>query len=158
MINQMDVRFDDSDQVKFFNLLDPTKLQNYTVDFPQQAMNILIHNYPFFNTERLYSELKYIYQSPDKHMNFKQLFKFLIDNPLLTCLPELTKLIDLILTIPLVTVSLERSMSILKRIKTYSRRIRTMTNFRIFNLALIAIEKSLVKSNFSNQVPAIVSG
>lgn len=149
IINQMDVRFGDFDQMEFSSLLDPTKFQNYAVDFPQQAMNVLIDNYPFFDTERLRSELKYIYQSPDKRMNPQELLKFLIHNQLSDCLPELTKLIVLILTIPSTTASSERSMSTLKRIKTYLR--STMTNFRLSNLAIIAIEKSLVKSNFSNQ-------
>ena len=146
----MEVRFGDFQQLEFSSLLDPAKFEHYRDNFPQKAMDILLTNYPFFDPDRLSSELKYIYRCPDKHVNPHQLLKYIVYNQLSTCLPELTKLLELILTIPVTTASSERSMSTLKRIKTYLR--STMTNARLSNLAVISIEKFFIKSNFSNQI------
>ncbi len=53
--------------------------------------------------------------------------------------PEASKLLQLVLTIPATTVSVERSFSALKRLKTYSRN-RTGQG-RLSSLSTIAIEK-----------------
>lgn len=55
---------------------------------------------------------------------------------------ELTKLLQLILCIPVTTASSERSMSTLKRIKTFLR--NTMTHDRFSNLCTMAIEKKML--------------
>lgn len=64
-------------------------------------------------------------------------------------------LISLILSLPPTSVSVERSFSALKRIKTFSR--NTIGQNRLKNLSLIAIEKDFVKqlqeqSNFYDKV------
>ena len=51
-------------------------------------------------------------------------------------------LCQLVLTIPSTTASSERSMSTLKRIKTFLR--NTMTNERLSSLSSLAIEKNLL--------------
>lgn len=55
---------------------------------------------------------------------------------------QYTKLCQLILTIPATTASSERSMSTLKRVKSFSR--NTMTNERLSCLSTLAIEKQLL--------------
>ena len=57
-------------------------------------------------------------------------------------MPEATELIQLPLTIPLTSVTNERSFSTLDRIRSYLR--STMTQERISFLARISIEKSLL--------------
>lgn len=56
--------------------------------------------------------------------------------------PQVTKLCQLVLTIPSTTASSERSMSTLKRIKTFLR--NTMTNEQLSSLSSLAIEKNLL--------------
>ncbi|XP_050066274.1 zinc finger MYM-type protein 1-like [Aphis gossypii] len=55
---------------------------------------------------------------------------------------EVTKLIQLVLTIPATTASSERSMSTLKRIKSFLR--NSMTNDRLSSLSTLAIKKKML--------------
>lgn len=55
---------------------------------------------------------------------------------------QYTKLCQLVLSIPATTASSERSMSTLKRIKSFLR--NTMTNERLSCLSTLAIEKQLL--------------
>ncbi len=100
IISQMEVTWDDFHQMDFSSFLGPTKFENYKDNFPQSVTNALLANYPFFDLERLSSELKYFYHSPDKYKKPQELFKYIVHNKLGTCLLELTKLLELILTIP----------------------------------------------------------
>ncbi len=121
-------------------------------------MNVLLANYLFFDSERLSRELKYIYCSPDKYMKPQELLKYIVPNKLGNCLLELTKLLELILIIPVTTASSERSMSTLKRIKTYLR--STMTNQRLSKLAVISSNFAAISSNLamiSSNLAAILS-
>ncbi len=67
------------------------------------------------------------------------LLDFIFENELTQTFPEAVKLLQLILTIPATTVSVERSFSALKRIKSYTR--NRMTNQRLASVALISTEK-----------------
>lgn len=58
-------------------------------------------------------------------------------------LPEVYKLLSLILTIPSTSVSVERSFSCLKFVKTYLR--NSISQHRLISLALISIEKELIE-------------
>ena len=90
-----------------------------------------------------------------------QLLNFLVHNNLCPTVPEATKLLQLVLTIPATTASVERSFSALKRIKTYSR-YRTDQG-RLSSLALISIEADRLlklkakepKDDFYNKVTDI---
>jgi hypothetical protein len=59
-------------------------------------------------------------------------------------LPELTKAVRLILTLPVTTCTAERSFSGLRRLKTYLR--STMTQGRLNNIALLNFHKSCVET------------
>jgi hypothetical protein len=59
-------------------------------------------------------------------------------------IPEIFKLISLILTIPATSASVDRSFSVLKRIKSFTR--NTIDQSRLNNLGQISIEKELIKS------------
>jgi hypothetical protein len=67
----------------------------------------------------------------------------MFENELNQTFLESVKLLQLILTIPATTVSVERSFSAFKRIKSYPR--NRMTNQRFSSLALISIEKERLK-------------
>jgi hypothetical protein len=66
------------------------------------------------------------------------------DEKLIRDYPNLEFLLRIYLTIPITSVSAERSFSALKRIKTYLR--NTMRQTRLTSLALIHIEKELSNS------------
>ena len=91
-------------------------------------------------------------------MSPAQLLSFLKDNDLQETVPEATKLLKLVLTIPATTASVERTFSALKRIKTYNR--NRMHQDRLSALALISIEKERLmtlqnaanKDDFYNKV------
>ena len=59
-------------------------------------------------------------------------------------MPQVTKLCELVLTIPATTASVERSFSALKRIKSVYR--NTMGQDRLASLSLFSIERSLLTS------------
>ncbi|XP_022169025.1 zinc finger MYM-type protein 1-like [Myzus persicae] len=91
----------------------------------------------FNKLEVLYSDEKY----QDLH-HIYDLVKIFESSGLKVILPEVYKLFSLILTIPSTSVSVERSFSCLKRIKTYLR--NNISRNRLSSLAIISIEKELV--------------
>jgi hypothetical protein len=68
----------------------------------------------------------------------------LITTGLNEALPEASKLVNVILTIPATSASVERSYSDLKRIKTYLRGSQSQN--RLSGLALMFIERRRLKS------------
>lgn len=101
----------------------------------------------YFDFVRLKSDLIGLYSSQQVRSECKspvQLLNFLAQNNLIQTVPEATKLLQLVLTIPATTASVERSFSALKRIKTYSR--NWTDQGRLSTLAVISIEaKRLLK-------------
>ena len=69
---------------------------------------------------------------------------FLKDMELDSAMPQLYKLVSLVATIRATSAGVERSVSCLKRLKSYTR--NTMGQVRLSSLALLAIERTLVKS------------
>ena len=59
-------------------------------------------------------------------------------------LPELTKIVRLILTVPVTTCSAERAFSGLRRLKTYLR--NTMSQTRLNNIAVLNRHRSYVEA------------
>lgn len=59
-------------------------------------------------------------------------------------LPELTKIVRLILTVPVTTCSAERAFSGLRRLKTYLR--NTMSQTRLNNIAVLNCHRSYVEA------------
>ncbi len=98
----------------------------------------------FFDFVRLKTDLIGLYSSQTVRNECKspgQLFSFLAQKDLMQTISEVIKLLQLVLTIPATTVSMERSFShslSLKRLKTYSQN-RTDQG-RLSSLAVISIE------------------
>ncbi|KAF0706142.1 Zinc finger MYM-type protein 1 [Aphis craccivora] len=116
IIIQTEVRFQDFHNLKFIELTNNNEFNNYKKHFPNEKFNQLLKhaiNYNIFVS----AELQEVYV-------------------------ELTKLLQLILCILVTTVSSERIMSTLKRIKTFLK--NTMTHDRFLNLGTIAIEKKIL--------------
>lgn len=65
-------------------------------------------------------------------------------------LPELVKIIRLILTVPVTTCSSERAFSGLRRLKTYLR--STMTSTRLNNIAVLNCHRSYLEAVEIDQI------
>jgi hypothetical protein len=71
------------------------------------------------------------------------MIEFIHKNDIITDVPEIYKLFCLIVSLPPTSASVERSFSALKRVKSYGR--NTMSQSRLNNLSVLAIERGLVK-------------
>lgn len=87
---------------------------------------------------------------PNKHLPAGFLLKYFLNNGLEKIYQETVRLIRPILIFPVSTASSERSMSALKRVKTFLR--NSMSDSRLSNLSTLAIEKSLLNSLFRDYI------
>lgn len=145
VIMQIEIRFKDLDKLTFFDLLTFDKHASYSKNFPENLLDNLLAQYPFFDKIQLRNELSVVYNDPQMFEQCKthpEILDFMFKNELQCCMPEFYKLLSIVLTIPVTSASVERSFSTLKRIKTYSR--NTMNQNRLSNVALISVEKELV--------------
>ena len=87
------------------------------------------------------------YRRTDLHQYAKlsELLTFLVEHNLDICLREITKVLKILLTIPMTTSEAERSFSALKRIKTFLR--NTVGQQRLNALAAISTEKNFFNSH-----------
>lgn len=154
---QMKTRFDALGELDFLGLVDSKRFVEMSSHFDDRKLESLSKYAKFFDLVRLKSDLVGLYSSQmtqDKSPG--QLLTFLVEHDLEQTVPEATKLLKLVLTIPATTASVERSFSGLKRIKTYCRN-RTEQG-RLSSLALISIEKDRLsklrakKEEFHNAV------
>ena len=143
VIVQLKSRFDNINELFFLGLVDCSKFSKMAQDFVNTKLQSLFEKYAkFFHCVKLKSDLIGLYSSQTARSKCKtpsQLLSFLYQNDLIQTVPEATKLLKLMLTIPATTTSVERSFSALKRIKTYNRN-RTEEE-RLLSLATIVIEK-----------------
>ncbi len=96
---------------------------------------------------RLRSELQVLYSDQDLQGNRGKLCDYLVfikDMELDSAMPQLNKLFSLVATIGATSAGVERSFSCLKQLKSDTR--NTMGQGRLSSLALLAIERTLVKS------------
>ena len=142
IIVQLKSRFDNFSELSFLGLVDCSKFSEMAQQFDDTKLQSLSKQYVrFFDCVKLKADLIGLYSSQTVRNKCKtpaQLLSFLHQNDLMQTVPEAAKLLQLILTIPATTASVERSFSALKRIKTYNRN-RTEED-RLSSLATIAIE------------------
>nr|CAH7736708.1 unnamed protein product [Callosobruchus chinensis] len=145
IIVQLESRFADLGVLQFFDLVNFDKFTSFSRDFPNSLLDMLIEQYPIFNQISLKNELSVLYSDRDllgEAKSAKDMLLFIFNNNLKPCLPELYKLLSLVVSIPATSASVERSFSALERIKIYNR--SKMVQERSSGLSLIAIEKHLV--------------
>lgn len=146
IINQIQVRFNDLDKLHILDLLNVSKFLMFRKSFPDDLFKKLIEQYNFFNSDYLKNELIVLYgndligdcNTPLEMLNYFR------ENELYLCLPELYKLICLIVALPVTSCSTEEANSTLNRVKTYVKDTKGHTQSS--NMALISLEKSLIKS------------
>ncbi len=97
------------------------------------------------NKAKFKTDLSLIYESPEFSVGSGAvpLYQFFIENNLQSTFTETVSLLKIIITTPMTTAESERCFSTLKRIKTFLR--NTMTQDRLNALAMLSIEKKLVK-------------
>ncbi|XP_063918636.1 zinc finger MYM-type protein 1-like [Zophobas morio] len=147
IMNQIDIRFKDLEFLAFLDLLDKSKFTLFKKKFPHDLLDLFLKTYPkLFIKNILQNELQVWYSDPDifgNSSNYSDITEFVYTNELQSDVPEIYKLLCVALSLPASSASVERSFSTLKRIKTFSR--NSMDQFRLSNLATIAIERGLVK-------------
>jgi len=141
-------RFQNTNKLIFLQLADVSKFKYYSNVFPENAFENLGESYSdiFHDKKKLKVELEVLY-SDEKYQNLHHVYdlvKIFESSELKVILPEVYKLFSLILTIPSTSVSVERSFSCLKRIKTYLR--NSISQHRLSSLAIISIEKELINN------------
>ncbi len=126
----------------------PGKFDDMRQAFPEEAFQSVLKSYGHhFDSGRLRSELQVLYSDQDLQSNRGKLCDYLVflkDMELDSAMPQLYKLFSLVATIGATSAGVERSFSCLKRLKSYTR--NTMGQGRLSSLALLAIERTLVKS------------
>lgn len=143
ILMEMDMRFQDCDKLEFVCLADTTKFVQYSSAFPADAVRNLLVFYGkiFTKSQRLRNELALIYAGEDyRNISLQELLIKLQGHK--DIFTEAYKLFCLILTIPSTSVSVERSFSCLKRLKTFTR--NTISQERLSSLATISIHKELL--------------
>lgn len=146
IIGQINIRFSDLSNLKFFDLVKKENFESYSRAFPQGLLNILLQQYSFFDSVALKSELSVVYSDKGLFGNSRtpsEILSYIFHNDLINCLPEFYKLLYIIVTIPVTSASVERSFSALKRIKSFTR--NTISQERLKNVSILSIEKTLVK-------------
>ena len=159
---QLKARFDHFGELAFLGLVDCTKFNEMSQHFDDTKLQSLAKYARHFDFVRLKTDLTGLYSSQTVRNECKspgQLLRFLDQNDLMQTVPEATTLLQLVLTIPATTASVERSFSALKRLKTYSQN-RTDQR-RLSSLAIISIETERLlklkhnKEDFYNKVTDI---
>lgn len=146
IILQVRERFQFVGHLTATNLLDMTKFATYNKCFPQDHFDQCCEIFPFFEKEKLKTDLLVLYSRTDfgSKGGAVPLLQFFIENNLCSVFSEVTKLLKLLITMPVTTSESERTFSTLKRIKTVLR--NSMAEDRLVALAMLSIEKDLVRS------------
>jgi len=127
-------------------LFNKKNFATFNIRLPVEEIKIVTKEYPMIDKERLETELGVFFSRPDLHDYDKliDLLKFILENNLDDVLGEITKLVKVLLTIPMTTTEPERCFSMLKRIKTFLR--STVNQESLIALAVISAEKAFFDS------------
>ncbi|XP_018568845.1 zinc finger MYM-type protein 1-like [Anoplophora glabripennis] len=153
LIHEIEGRFLDIELGDFFVLVG---VENFALDAAQtkpldSALLLSIReNYPkFFDTTKLRSDLDLLYGDPsiggfgERNINqIKDILKFVHDNDIRDNVPELYKLLELVVTVPSYAEPLEGMLCVLNRINSYcgSQKKEEPRS----GLAVLAIERDLL--------------
>ncbi|KAJ8967892.1 hypothetical protein NQ314_002589 [Rhamnusium bicolor] len=149
---EMDVRFKDCEKLQFLSLVDTTKFEKFTTDFPATAVQNLQQCYPqlFNKTQRLKNELCLLYADEMyRNITIEKALQLLQENK--DVFQEVYKLFSLVLTIPSTSVSVERCFSCLKRIKTYTINNIPQDRFSLENISINSIQLDLLQDLMKKQ-------
>ena len=152
--HQCSERFKCSGHLIAASLFNSDNFADYNKEFPDAIMEESVKFYGFFDPKRLKVELSIIYARED----FRQcagalaLYQFFEKQNLLKVFFQASKMMKLLITIPMTSSEAERTFSTLKRVKNFLR--NTMGESRLNALAMLSMERKLVArtSNFNTLV------
>lgn len=145
IVSQMEVRFNDLEELQFIELIDSKKFKSFKKKFPESLFESLKLTYKnVFHFDNLRSELVAVYRLSDfSGKTVTQIAKFLKDTELAeVAYAEVFKLCCLVTTIPVIPSTVENTFSYLKRVKSYIQ--NTQCEERLSRLSLLSIEKELM--------------
>ena len=147
--------FGSSDKFCSFSIVNLAKYELYGNSFPDKYVKEIASNYTMLNKDKLKSELSVLYANDNfsRISNISELLKFINENGLDETFSEVSKLLEIVLVIPMSTADSERSFSTMKRIKTYLR--NTMLQDRLNSLvACLLIHKEYISKirDYNNKV------
>lgn len=154
IIVEIENRFKFFDHLILEQLIRKENYADFKKQFPDDILKLIKINYPIIDSAKLKTELSVIFDREDFRNNdgATGLLKLFFNINLSTTFSETIKLLNILCTVPMTTVESERSFSTLKRIKTLLR--NTMGQDRLCALAMLSVEKSLIKNidNFNELV------
>ncbi len=148
ILEQIPLRFSNLESMLLLELVNPGKFDDMRQVFPEEAFQSVLKSYGHhFDSGRPRSELQVLYSDQDLQGNRGKLCDYLVflkDIGVGQCNASALQTVLISATIGATSAGVERSFSCLKRLKSYTR--NTMGQGRLSSLALLAIERTLVKS------------
>lgn len=144
ILKELDSRFQSLEVIKYVGLLNSSKFKQYHECFPKQLFDSLITLFGnAYDITKLSNELKVFYSRTEfREKSVKDIAMLIADEELEDVFSEISRLARLILTLPSTTATVERSFSVMRRVKDYTR--TSMAEDRLFYLMLMAVEKDLL--------------
>lgn len=140
ILGELDSRFKGLGTFRYVGLLNSSKFKMFDQTFPKDLLQSLKAIFgESFDIVKLTNELKVIFSKEEfasKKVN--EIIMAILNDEMDDVFSESLKLSKLILTLPSTTATVERSFSILRRVKNYMR--STMGEERLFYLMLMAVE------------------
>lgn len=144
VMKQIDIHFKDLHNLIYSALLDCSKFELYDKTFPKDLVDSFCTRFEYTDKLKLINELKVVYSKDDfKDKNVSEIVSFINDTGLKDVFSEVFKLGMQILCLPSTTVSVERSFSVMRRIKSYLR--STMGEDRLKWLMIMSVEQKLLQ-------------
>ena len=138
-------RFADFNDFAFLDLGNPLLFSSWQRKVPADKLQLLQSKYgPLFDIQSLESQLLFLYEDKDFHMeNPPDILQYIYQFGLQYSIPEVVQLLKLNSVIAMTTASVERSFSCLKRVKTYLR--NKMGHERLGCLYRSSVHKDMLK-------------
>jgi len=128
-------------------LFEADKYPVYTKKFPTQLLQCTVHCYPFFDKDRLKTELNVMYYRDDFRnlSGIIQTYQYILKNHMIDTFKEVILLLRILITIPPMTTGQENSFSTLNRIKTFLE--NTKVEEKLIALTMINIENKMISDD-----------
>ena len=146
-------RFKFSGHLRIAQLFNEKKFAMYLSKFPSELIEEVKMYYPDVESKYLQNELKTFFQRKEMHKSgLVKTLLYLEENNLISTFSEISKLLNILITIPMCSTEAERTFSALKRIKTYLR--NTMGQSRLNSLSVVSIGRDLINDcdSFNSKV------
>ena len=139
-------RFGTYGHIDALQQVDPRKFKTFVKQFPTEKLQLVSQFYVIISVDQLRTELTLLYNRTE-FRNAKtslDLYQFILQNNLAdTVFTEVSRVLEIALTTPLVSVESERCFSTLNRRKSFLR--NTMTNDRLNALACLSMQKDMIR-------------